>query len=65
MGAISRTGTISVIHKFKLHKFRLSNLHYNPQSYMRKTLDAIVGENTSGATKIRTILQIRDVIDVP
>ena len=36
---------------------------------MQKTLDAIIGENQSVATKNRTILHtfstIRDVIDVP
>ena len=39
------------------------------KNHMQKTLDAIIGENQSVATKNRTILQtfstIRDVIDVP
>ena len=38
MGATSRTGTISVIYKFKLHNFRLSNLHYYPQESYAKNL---------------------------
>ena len=39
------------------------------KNHMQKTLDAIIGENQSVATKNRTILHkfstIRDVIDVP
>ena len=39
------------------------------KNYLQKTLDAIIGENQSVATKNRTILHtfstIRDVIDVP
>ena len=38
MGATSRTGTICVIYKFKLHKFRLENLHYNPEESYAKNL---------------------------
>ena len=39
------------------------------KNYLQKTLDAIIGENQSVATKNRTLLHtfstIRDVIDVP
>ena len=39
------------------------------KNHMQKTLDAIIGENQSVATKNRTLLHtfstIRDVIDVP
>ena len=38
MGATSRTGTICVIYKFKQLKFRLKNLHYNPQESYAKNL---------------------------
>ena len=38
MGATSRTGTLSVISKFKLHKFSLYNLNYNPQESYAKNL---------------------------
>ena len=51
-----------------------TNLGYNIyttilKNHMQKTLDAIIGENQSVATKNRTILHtfftIQDVIDVP
>ena len=57
-----------VINKLKLHKFRLQNLHYNPQESYVKSLRCITGENQSVATKNRTILHTfsttRDLIDV-
>ena len=63
MGATSRTGIISAIYKFKVHKSS------NPQKSYGKTLNAITGKNQSVAAKNRTILHtfstIRDVIDVP
>ena len=38
MAATSRTGTICVTYKFKLHKSRLQNFHFNPQESYAKTL---------------------------
>ena len=46
MGATSRTGIISAIYKFKVHKYS------NPQKSYEKTLDAIIGENQSVAAKL-------------
>ena len=46
MGATSRTGIISAIYKFKVHKSS------NPQKSYGKTLNAITGENQSVAAKL-------------
>ena len=68
MGGTSRTETTYVIYKFKLQKVRLQNLHYNHKDPYAKTLDAIIDEKKSVATKNRIILHtfstIRHVIDV-
>ena len=64
MGATTRTGIISLIYRFRLQKFRLESLHYNTQESYPKILDAIIGENQSVVIKNRTIIHIRDEIDV-